>query len=67
MHPVQGYEDLENMWVKLCNNSVEPAAPFKQYPNDRSSVTIQVSSDKVFKLKKNPHYKDLTSLGTRMS
>lgn len=33
--------------------------PFPQtkYPNDKSPITVQVS-DKVFKLKKNPWYKN---------
>ena len=46
------------MWVKLCSNidKVEPLSQTK-YPNDKTLITLQVS-DKIFKLKKNPWYKD---------
>ena len=52
-----GYSDHENMWVKLCNiEKLEPQSHVK-YPNEKSLVTLQVS-DKIFKLKKNPWYKN---------
>ena len=60
VHPVTGYPDNENMWVKLCN--VEKTEINKnQFQNDKSVVTLQVS-DRVFKLKKNPLYKDASRL-----
>ena len=45
------------MWVKLGN--IEKSEPQSQvkYPNDKTLITLQVS-DKIFKLKKNPFYKD---------
>ena len=62
-HPVPGYSDAENMWVKLCNiDKYEPEPPQKKhYVNDKSFVSIQVS-DRVFKVKKNPLYRDNTKL-----
>ena len=60
VHPVTGYLDTENMWVKLCN--VEKTEINKnQFQNDKSAVTLQVS-DRIFKLKKNPLYKDVPRL-----
>jgi len=45
------------MWVKLGNmEKLEPQSQVK-YPNDRTLITLQVS-DKIFKLKKNPWYKN---------
>jgi hypothetical protein len=56
VHPVTGYSDTENMWVKLCN--VEKNQPVEnKHQNGNSLVTIQVN-DKVLKLRKNPLYKD---------
>ena len=64
VHPVTGYSDTENMWVKLCN--VEKNVQVEnRYQNDKSLTTIQVS-DKIFKLKKNPLYKDFPKLSELM-
>ena len=60
IHPVAGYSDTENMWVKICNIDKEEKIGNK-YQNDKSMVQIQVS-DKVFKIKKNPLYKDQSRL-----
>jgi len=56
VHPVPGYSDTENMWVKLCN--IEKQDVIKnEFKNDKSLVSLQVS-DRLFKVKKNPFYKD---------
>lgn len=60
VHPVAGYSDSENMWVKVCNLEKQEVNTNK-YKNNRSEVTVQVS-DKIFKLKKNSHYKNHTKL-----
>lgn len=52
VHPVSGYSDSNNMWVRLCN--IEKSEPnTNKYVNHRSPVVIQVS-EKAFKVKKNP-------------
>jgi hypothetical protein len=57
---VPGYSDTDNMWVKLMN--IEKQEYFStKFPNDKSLVTIQVS-DRIFKLRKNPHYKNENAL-----
>ena len=53
------------MWVKLCNmDKYEPGQQTlggKHFANDKSVVSIQVC-DRVFKVKKNPLYRDNTKL-----
>ena len=44
------------MWVKLMNIEKQDYVPTK-FPNDKSLVMIQVS-DRIFKLRKNAHYKN---------
>ena len=64
VHPVEGYSDSENMWVKLCN-CIKDHPVENKHQNGNSMVTMQVDG-KVFKLKKNPFYKDFPKLSELM-
>lgn len=61
IHPVPGYADSENMWTRLCNLDSPSPAPANQFKNHRSLVKLNVS-DKMFKMKKNPFWKDKSRL-----
>lgn len=50
------------MWLKLCNVEKSEPQGHVKYPNEKSLITLQVS-DKIFKLKKNPWYKNESLLG----
>ena len=64
VHPVEGYPDDANMWVKIGNIEKEEK-PVCRHPNGRSAVQIQIS-DKVFRLRKNPFYANNSALAERL-
>lgn len=54
-----GYPDDQNMWVKLTN--LFKGDPHYKLHNDKSLIKIEVA-DKLFKLRKNPQFKDVALL-----
>ena len=61
-----GYNDTDNMWVKLCNLEKMGQEPPQKHLNDRSCIQIQVH-DKVFRLKKNPFYNNQSKLAHKLT
>ena len=60
IHPVTGYTDSENMWMKI-GNLEKDLNNTNKYPNKRSQYIVQVN-DKIFKLRKNPAYTGILDL-----
>ena len=60
IHPVPGYNDTENMWVKLCNIEKQEINSNK-YQNNKSVISIQVT-ERILKLKKNPLYRSTSKV-----